>query len=50
MRTVVIYSSSLFGAALAFFVLKEGFTAIQLIAGIVMLLRICILYAYGKRN
>ena len=51
MRTGVIYStSSLFGAVLAFIVLREGFSPIQLIAGIVMFLGIYVLYAYGKRN
>jgi len=51
MRTGVIYStSSLIGAVLAFLILKEAFTLIQLIAGIVMLLGVYILYLYGKRN
>lgn len=50
MRTGVIYSlSSLFGAVLAFVVLRESFTIIQLIAGLVMILGIYVLYRYGKR-
>ncbi len=50
MRTGVIYStSSLFGAILAFVILREGFTPMQLIAGIVMLLGIYVIFAYGKR-
>ena len=51
MRTGVIYSlSSLFGAILAFLVLKESFTFIQIVAGIVMLLGVYVLSLYGKRN
>jgi len=51
MRTGVIYStSSLIGAVLAFLILREAFTLIQLIAGIVMLLGVYILYLHGKRN
>ena len=50
MRTGVIFSlSSLFGAALAFAVLRESFTVIQLIAGSVMILGIYVLYRCGKR-
>jgi drug/metabolite transporter (DMT)-like permease len=50
MRTGVIFSlSSLFGAALAFIVLNESFTSIQLIAGLVMMLGIYVLYRCGKR-
>jgi drug/metabolite transporter (DMT)-like permease len=50
MRTGVIFSlSSLFGAVLAFFVLRESFTVIQLIAGSVMILGIYVLYRCGKR-
>ena len=49
MRTGVIYStSSLFGAVLAFAVLRESFTPIQLIAGLVMLLGVYVLYRYPK--
>jgi len=49
MRTGVIYStSSLFGAVLAFAVLREAFTPIQLIAGSVMLLGVYVLYRYPK--
>ena len=49
MRTGVIYStSSLFGAVLAFAVLREAFTPIQLIAGLVMLLGVYVLYRYPK--
>ena len=45
MKTGVIFStSSLFGAALAFIMLKENFSMIQLIAGFVMLLGVYILY------
>jgi len=51
MRTGVIYSmSSLFGAILAFFILREGFIIIQLVAGIIMLLGVYALILYGKRN
>jgi drug/metabolite transporter (DMT)-like permease len=50
MRTGVIFSvSSLFGAALAFVVLREPFTSIQAIAGLVMILGIYVLYRCGKR-
>src|SRR4030066_2412842 len=50
MRTGVIFSlSSLFGALLAFVVLREPFTMIQLIAGLVMILGIYVLYRCGKR-
>jgi drug/metabolite transporter (DMT)-like permease len=50
MRTGVIFSvSSLFGAGLAFVVLREAFTVIQLIAGAVMILGIYVLYRCGKR-
>lgn len=45
MRTGVIYSmSSLFGVVLAFIVLRETFTAIQLAAGLIMLLGVYVLY------
>ena len=51
MRTGVIFSlSSLFGAALAFVVLGEVFTPIQLVAGLIMLLGIYVLYRCGKRK
>jgi drug/metabolite transporter (DMT)-like permease len=51
MRTGVIYSlSSLFGAVLAFLILKESFTFIQIVAGIIMLLGVYVLSLYGKRN
>ena len=50
MRTGVIFSlSSLFGAVLAFVVLRESFTIIQLTAGSVMILGIYVLYRCGKR-
>jgi len=45
MKTGVIYStSSFFGAVFAFIVLRETFTAVQLIAGLIMLLGVYILY------
>lgn len=45
MRTGVIFStSSLFGAVFAFVVLKEVFTLIQLLAGLVMLVGAYVLY------
>ncbi len=51
MRTGVIFSlSSLFGAALAFFVLGEVFTPIQLVSGVIMMLGIYVLYRCGKRK
>jgi DME family drug/metabolite transporter len=51
MRTGVIFSlSSLFGAALAFVVLREAFTPIQFAAGLIMLLGIYVLYRCGKRK
>jgi len=50
MRTGVIFSlSSLFGAVLAFVVLRESFTVIQLIAGLVMILGIYVLYRCGEK-
>jgi drug/metabolite transporter (DMT)-like permease len=51
MRTGVIYSmSSLFGAVLAFLILKEQFSFIQLVAGAIMLLGVYVLILYGKRQ
>jgi drug/metabolite transporter (DMT)-like permease len=51
MRTGVIFSlSSLFGAVLAYVVLRESFTIIQLIAGSVMILGIYVLYRCGERK
>jgi len=51
MRTGVIYSmSSLFGAVLAFLILREPFSFIQLIAGAIMLLGVYVLILYGKRQ
>jgi drug/metabolite transporter (DMT)-like permease len=51
MRTGVIYSmSSLFGAVLAFLILRESFTFVQIAAGIIMLLGVYVLYLFGKRN
>lgn len=51
MRTGVIYStSSLFGVILAFFILRETFSFIQLLAGIVMFLGVYVLSFYGKRE
>jgi drug/metabolite transporter (DMT)-like permease len=45
MKTGVIYStSSFFGASFAFLVLREPFTATQLIAGLTMLLGVYVLY------
>lgn len=45
MKTSVIFStSSLFGAAFAFIMLKENFSLIQLLAGFVMLLGVYIIY------
>ena len=50
MRTGVIFSlSSLFGAVLAFVVLREVFTFVQLIAGLVMMFGIYVLYSCGQR-
>lgn len=49
MKTGVIYSTSaLFGAALAFIVLGEAFTVIQLIAGLVMIIGVYVLYKCGQ--
>jgi drug/metabolite transporter (DMT)-like permease len=49
MRTGVIFSvSSLFGAVLAFAVLREPFTIIQLGAGLVMISGIYVLYRCGE--
>jgi drug/metabolite transporter (DMT)-like permease len=51
MRTGVIYSmSSLFGAVLAFLILREPFSFIQLTAGATMLLGVYVLILYGKRS
>ena len=51
MRTAVIYSmSSLFGAVLAFVILREALSFIQLVAGAIMLLGVYVLVLYGKRN
>lgn len=51
MRTGVIFSlSSLFGVVLAFVVLRETFTVIQLIGGSVMILGIYVLYRCGERK
>lgn len=51
MRTGVIFSlSSLFGAVLAFVVLREPFTLIQLVAGLVMIVGIYVLYRCGERK
>lgn len=45
MKTGVIFStSSLFGAIFAFLILKEAFTVIQLMAGVIMLLGVYIMY------
>lgn len=45
MRTGVVFStSSLFGAVFAFAVLRESFTLMQLLAGLVMLLGVYVLY------
>jgi len=49
MRTGVIFStSSIFGAVLALAVLRETFTLLQLIAGLVMLLGVYVLYRYPR--
>ena len=49
MRTGVIFSlSSLFGAVLAFIVLREPFTVIQLVAGFAMIAGIYVLYRCGS--
>jgi drug/metabolite transporter (DMT)-like permease len=49
MRTGVIYSTSaIFGAVLAFAVLREPFSSIQLTAGLVMLLGVYVLYRWSK--
>lgn len=51
MRTGAIYStSSLFGAVLAFLILREPFSFIQLVAGAIMLLGVYVLILYGKRR
>lgn len=45
LRTGVIFStSSLFGAVFAFAVLREGFTVIQVLAGLLMLVGVYVLY------
>jgi drug/metabolite transporter (DMT)-like permease len=45
LRTGVIYStSSLFGAFFAFVVLREGFSVIQMLAGILMVMGVYVLY------
>lgn len=45
MRTGIVFStSSLFGAVFAFAVLRESFTLMQLLAGLVMLLGVYVLY------
>jgi drug/metabolite transporter (DMT)-like permease len=45
MRTGIIFStSSLFGAIFAFIILREGFTIIHALAGIIMMLGVYILY------
>jgi drug/metabolite transporter (DMT)-like permease len=51
MRTGVIFSlSSLFGAVLAFVVLRESFTIIQLVAGSVMILGVYVVYRCGRKK
>jgi len=51
MRTGVIYSmSSFFGAILAFLILKEALTFVQIAAGATMLLGVYVLSLYGKRR
>jgi drug/metabolite transporter (DMT)-like permease len=50
MRTGVIFSlSSLFGAVLSFVILRESFTIIQIVAGLIMLSGIYVLYRCGER-
>ncbi len=49
-RTGVIFSlSSLFGAVLAFFVLGEPFSVVQITAGVIMIVGIYILYRCGEQ-
>lgn len=51
LRTSVIFSlSSLFGAVLAFVVLRETFTIVQIVAGLVMILGIYVLYRCGEQQ
>jgi drug/metabolite transporter (DMT)-like permease len=51
MRMGATYSmSSLFGAVLAFLILREPFSFIQLVAGAIMLLGVYVLILYGKRD
>lgn len=50
MKTGVIFStSSLFGAAFAFIILKETLSLIQLIAGLTMLFGVYVIYQKGKQ-
>jgi drug/metabolite transporter (DMT)-like permease len=42
--------SSLFGAVLAFLILREQFSLTQLVAGAIMLLGVYVLILHGKRN
>ena len=50
MRTATIFAtSSLFGAVIAFLILKETFTLVQLIAGFVMLLGVYVIYRACNR-
>jgi drug/metabolite transporter (DMT)-like permease len=49
MKTGIIFStSSLFGTAFAFVILRESFSAVQVIAGLTMLLGVYIIYARLK--
>jgi drug/metabolite transporter (DMT)-like permease len=51
MRTGVIYSTStLFGAVLAFLILRETLTITQVMAGAIMMVGVYVLFAYGKRS
>jgi drug/metabolite transporter (DMT)-like permease len=51
MKTGVIFStSSLIGAVCAFIILRESFTFIQIIAGIIMLFGVYLLYYKGKQK
>jgi drug/metabolite transporter (DMT)-like permease len=51
MRTGVIYSiSSLFGAVIAFLILREQFSFVQSVAGAIILLGVYVLILYGKRR
>jgi drug/metabolite transporter (DMT)-like permease len=51
MRAGVIFSmSSFFGAVIAFLILRESFTVVQLVAGAITVAGVYTLYLYGKRK